>query len=211
MAPTRAYQTKSASRGPVRGNAARICEKLGQRSVVLIGLMGAGKTTVGRRLAAALGLAFFDADQEIESAAGMTIPEIFAHHGEAYFRNGERRVLARLLEPEPRVVSTGGGAFMHADTRALVRQRSVSVWLRGDLALLLERVKRRNNRPLLRKNPEAVLKKLIAERHPVYQNADIIVDSRAVAHEVIVNDIISALDDFLTEAHGNHDEQSPDE
>jgi len=203
MAPTQAYEPKSSSRRPPRGKAKRICELLGQRSVVLIGLMGAGKTTVGRRLAAALGLAFFDADQEIENAAGMSVADIFSTLGEGYFRDGERRVLARLLEPEPRIVSTGGGAFMHADTRALVRERSVSIWLRGDLPLLLERVMRRNNRPLLKNNPEDVLKKLIAERHPVYQLADITVDSRAVAHEIIVDDIISALDDFLTKPTEN--------
>ncbi|MFV2093046.1 MAG: shikimate kinase [Hyphomicrobiales bacterium] len=206
MASTQAYEAKSAARRPVADKPGRVCGLLGSRSVVLIGLMGAGKTTVGRRLAAAMGLDFFDADQEIEKAAGMSVAEIFDNHGEEYFRDGERRVLARLLEPKPRIVSTGGGAFMHADTRDLVRQRSVSVWLRGELPLLLERVMRRNNRPLLKKNPEAVLKKLIAERHPVYQLADITVDSRAVAHEVIVDDIISALDVFLTQTHANPDQ-----
>ncbi|MHA1524217.1 MAG: shikimate kinase [Alphaproteobacteria bacterium] len=193
-----------------KGTAEQIRPLLGQRAIVLIGLMGAGKTTVGRRLAAALEIPFFDADLEIESAAGMSVADIFAHHGEAYFRDGERRVIARLLEPGLRVVSTGGGAFMQVDTRALVRERSVSVWLRGDLALLLERVKRRNNRPLLMENPKAVLKKLIAERHPVYQGADITVDSRPVAHEIIVDDIMTALVEFLTQANADTRSHAPD-
>jgi len=164
------------------------------QSIVLVGLMGAGKTTVGRRLAERLGLPFVDADLEIERAAGKTIPEIFADHGEAYFRDGERRVIARLLDNGPQVLATGGGAFMNAETRKLIAGRGLSVWLRADLALLMKRVRRRSNRPLLdTTDPEAVMRRLIDERYPVYAEAAITIDSRDLSHNVIVNDLLQAL------------------
>jgi shikimate kinase len=173
---------------------ATIRRKLGNRAVVLVGLMGAGKTSVGRRLADKLEIPFVDADHEIEQAAGKTIPEIFADHGEGYFRDGERRVIARLLESGGKVLATGGGAFMQPETRDVIRKNAVSVWLRADLPLLMKRVRRRSNRPLLKAgDPEEVMRRLIDERYPVYAEADITVDSRDVAHSSIVNDIIKLL------------------
>jgi shikimate kinase len=173
---------------------ATIRRKLGNRAVVLVGLMGAGKTSVGRRLADKLEIPFVDADHEIEQAAGKTIPEIFADHGESYFRDGERRVIARLLESGGKVLATGGGAFMQPETRDVIRKNAVSIWLRADLPLLMKRVRRRSNRPLLKAgDPEEVMRRLIDERYPIYAEADIIVDSRDVAHSAIVNDIIKLL------------------
>ena len=164
------------------------------QSIVLVGLMGAGKTTVGRRLAERLGLPFIDADLEIERAAGKTIPEIFADHGEVYFRDGERRVISRLLDSGPQVLATGGGAFMNPETRKLIARRGLSVWLRADLPLLMKRVRRRSNRPLLdTTDPEAVMRQLIDERYPVYAEAAITIDSRDLSHNVIVNDLLQAL------------------
>ena len=177
---------------------------LGARSIVLIGLMGAGKTTVGRRLAQRLDLPFVDADHEIERAAGKTIPEIFAEDGEAFFRNGEERVIARLLENGPQVLATGGGAWMREATRERVRQKGVSVWLKADIDVLMERVSRRPGRPLLETdNPRAVMEKLIAERYPVYAQADITVESADAPHHVMVARIIRALADWL-ETHGRN-------
>ncbi len=173
---------------------ARIREALGPRSIVLIGLMGAGKTAVGRRLANRLDLPFVDADSEIEMAAGTSISEIFTEHGEAYFRHGERKVIARLLEGGPQVLATGGGAYMNADTRANIKARGLSVWLRAELRVLLKRVQRRDNRPLLAcGDPETVMKKLMTERYPVYEGADLTVESRDVPHDVIVGAVIDAL------------------
>ena len=164
------------------------------RPIVLIGLMGAGKTTIGRRLAQRLAMNFADADQEIEQAAGKTIPEIFEDHGEDHFRDGERRVIARLLQSGQQVIATGGGAFMNAETRQNIRDHAVSVWLRADFDLLMKRVRRRSHRPLLRTaDPDAVMRKLIEERYPVYGEADVIVDSRDVPHNSIVSDVINAL------------------
>ena len=169
-------------------------QRLDGHAIVLVGLMGAGKTTVGRRLAEKLSLAFIDADHEIELAAGQTIPEIFAQHGEAYFRDGERKVIARLLENGAQVLATGGGAYMNAETRATVKRNAISIWLRADFDLLMRRVRRRSNRPLLQNDdPEAVMRKLIAERYPIYAEADITIDSRDVAHTSIVNSIIRSL------------------
>ncbi len=149
-----------------------------RRSIVLVGLMGAGKTKIGRRLAARLGLPFFDSDEEIESAAGETIEEIFANRGEAVFRDGERRVIARLLAGPVHVLSTGGGAFMDPGTRRVIAARGVSVWLRADLDVLFARVSRRTNRPLLKTpDPRAVLAELIDRRYPIYAEADITIDS----------------------------------
>jgi shikimate kinase len=144
----------------------------------MIGLMGAGKTSVGRKLAELLGVAFVDADQEIEAAAGITISEIFARHGEAAFREGERRVMLRLLEGPPRVIATGGGAFMNAEVRANIGARAIAIWLRAPIDLLLARVQRRKNRPLLEQGDKrAILERLIAERYPVYAEAEIVIDA----------------------------------
>lgn len=150
------------------------------RPVVMIGLMGAGKTSVGRKLAELLGVAFVDADQEIEAAAGITISEIFARHGEAAFREGERRVMLRLLEGPPRVIATGGGAYMNAEVRANISARAIAIWLRAPIDLLLARVQRRKNRPLLEQGDKrAILERLIAERYPIYAEAEIVIDASA--------------------------------
>jgi shikimate kinase len=172
----------------------RIREALGSRSIVLIGLMGAGKTAMGRRLANRLELPFIDADTEIEVAAGASISEIFAEHGENYFRQGERKVIKRLLEGGPQVLATGGGAYMNAETRANIKARGLSVWLKADLKVLLKRVGRRDNRPLLAAdNPEKVMKRLIEERYSIYAEADVTVESRDVPHDVIVGSVIDAI------------------
>jgi shikimate kinase len=169
---------------------------LGRRSVVLIGMMGAGKSSIGRRLAARLGIPFVDADAEIEKAAGMTIAEIFAAHGEPYFRAGEARVIARLLEGGPQVLATGGGAFMNPETRAAIRAKAISVWLRASLEVLSRRIKRRNDRPLLKtSDPVVTLQHLIEERYPVYAEADLTVESRDVPHDTIVEEILAGLRD----------------
>jgi shikimate kinase len=167
---------------------------LGARSVVMVGLMGCGKTSVGRRLALALALPFVDADEQIEIAAGKNIPDIFAEHGEAYFRDGERRVIARLLANGPQVLATGGGAFMSAETRESIRTSGVSVWLKAEIALLMRRVMKRDNRPLLKTpDPEARMRQLMADRYPVYATADVTIESRDVPHDVIVAEIVAAL------------------
>jgi shikimate kinase len=165
-----------------------IVPALGRRSVVLVGMMGAGKSSVGRRLALRLGIPFVDADAEIESAAGMTIPEIFAQHGEPYFRAGEARVIVRLLEAGPQVLATGGGATMDENTRALVRDKGISVWLKADLDVLLKRTKRRSDRPLVDR-----MKELMPLREPVYAQSDIVVQSRDEPHDTIVDDIIAGI------------------
>lgn len=182
-------------------------DALGDRAVVLVGLMGAGKSSVGRRLATRLGLAFVDADTEIETAAGMTIPEIFDRHGEPYFRSGEARVIARLLDRKPRILATGGGAYMNAETRRLIGERSVSVWLKADLDTLMRRVRRRGDRPLLRQaDPEAVMRRLMDERYPVYAEADIVVVSKDSSHEETVNDVIDALRAHLVDNRAEPDQ-----
>lgn len=178
--------------------AARIREHLGPRSIVLVGMMGSGKTSIGKRLAARLDLPFVDADSEIESAAGMTISDIFALHGEAEFRAGEVKVMARLLESGPQVLATGGGAFMNATTRANIAAHGVSIWLKADFDVLMRRVKKRTNRPLLQtENPEAALKQLIEARYPTYALADLTVDSHDAPHEAILASAIAALDGHL--------------
>ncbi len=165
-----------------------------RRTIVLVGLMGAGKTKIGRRLAARLNLPFFDSDNEIEIAAGETIEEIFRNRGEAVFRDGERRVIARLLERPPHVLATGGGAFMDPATRALIARHGVSVWLCADLDVLVARVSRRNNRPLLqRSDPRSVLADLIERRHPIYAEADIVIDSSDGSAEQTTTRVIAAL------------------
>ncbi len=169
-----------------------------EKTIVLIGMMGAGKTCIGRKLAERLGLPFVDADQEIAAAAGCSIPDIFALHGEAAFRDGEARVIARLLDDPVQVLATGGGAFMNEKTRAKIRERAISIWLRADIELLMRRVGRRNSRPLLQKgDPRAVLETLMAEREPVYATADIIVDSMDGPRDAMVNKVIEALDEYL--------------
>lgn len=164
------------------------------RTITLVGLMGVGKSSVGRRLASALGLPFRDADTEVEAAAGRSIPDIFADLGEAAFREGERRVIARLLEEPPHVLATGGGAFMNAETRAMIKTRSISVWLKADLEVLARRVGRKDNRPLLAgKEPLAVLQDQAAQRYPAYAEADLTVETGDAAHQVTVDQVIQAL------------------
>ena len=170
------------------------------RTLVLVGLMGAGKTNIGRRLAQRLGLGFVDADSEIEAAAGETIEEIFERRGEAAFREGERKVIARLLGNAPHVLATGGGAFMDPDTRTLIRERGISIWLRADLDLLHHRVSRRNNRPLLKQgNPREILARLIDQRYPVYAQADVTVDTVDGPPEATLDRVIAALEEHLAE------------
>jgi shikimate kinase len=172
-------------------------QKLGNRALVLVGLMGAGKTSVGRRLAEKLEIPFVDADHEIEVAAGKTIPEIFNDHGEEYFREGERRVITRLLENGKQVLATGGGAFMNAETRDKIKAHGLSLWLKADLDVLLKRVAKRNDRPLLLKeDPAIVMRRLIDQRYPIYAESDITVESRDVQHGQMVNDVIKALAEF---------------
>lgn len=172
---------------------------LGARSIVLVGMPGSGKSSVGRRLAQRLGSDFVDADAKIEEAAnGMSIADIFSKHGEPEFRALEARVIARLLETGQSVIATGGGAFMRADTRDKVRAHGISLWLFADIPLLLERVKRKNNRPLLQgSDPEGVLRKLLSQREADYRQADITVISRDIPHEEVVDAILEALDEFL--------------
>jgi len=177
---------------------AAIVAALGARSVVLVGMMGAGKSSIGRRLAGRLGVAFADADNEIEVAAGMTIPDIFSTYGEPNFRAGETRVIARLLDGGPQVLATGGGAFMNPDTRAAIGAHGVSVWLKAELDVLMRRIKRRQDRPLMKtEDPGETLRALMAERYPVYAQADITIQSREVPHEKIVDEIACALADHL--------------
>jgi shikimate kinase len=185
---------------------ASIVPRLERRSIVLVGMMGAGKSSVGRKLAGKLALAFVDADNEIEAAAGMSIPDIFETRGEAEFRAGEARVIARLLETGPQVLATGGGAFMNPDTRAAIRAKGISVWLRADFDVLMKRIKRRGDRPMLKTDdPGATLRKLIDDRYPVYAEADLTVDSRDVLHEVIVDEILDALRGYFARPQAGHE------
>lgn len=182
-----------------------ISRQLGTRSLVLVGLMGAGKSTVGRRLAQTLKLPFRDADHEIEAAAGMTIPDIFAIHGEEHFRDGERRVIARLLQEGPIVLATGGGAFMNAETRQNIAEHGISIWLKADLDILMKRVRKRDTRPLLRNpDPEGTMRHLMEQRYPVYAKADITIDSREAPHDRVVADIVKVLNEwFAAEPQGS--------
>ena len=171
------------------------------RPIVLIGLMGVGKTTVGRRLAKALGLGFRDADEEVERAAGRSVSEIFDDFGEAAFRDGERKVIARLLDEPPMVIALGGGAFVDPDTRAQVKAKGVSVWLQADVDTLTKRVSRRDTRPLLRdSDPRVVLERLLETRTPAYAEADIHVDASAGSHQATLDKIMQALEDREAEA-----------
>ena len=168
-------------------------ERLARRSIVLVGMPGSGKSAVGRRLAARLQLPFVDADEEIERAAGKPIMDIFKDHGEAHFRDGERKVIARLLNSGPQVLATGGGAFMVAETRDNVRRLGISVWIKAELQLLVRRVLKRNTRPLLQVDPEGVMRTLKQTRYPIYATADVTVESRDLPHDAIVAEIIEAL------------------
>jgi shikimate kinase len=173
---------------------AELIAALGSRSVVLVGMMGAGKSSIGRKLAQRLNLPFVDADAEIEQAAGMSISDIFTTHGEPYFRAGEARVIARLLDSGPQVLATGGGAFMHPQSREAIRAKGISVWLRAEFEVLMRRIKRRSDRPMLKTDdPAETLKRLLQERDPVYAEADVAVHSRDVPHETIIAEILAAL------------------
>ena len=173
---------------PGTGGESAIVAALGRRSVVLVGMMGAGKSSLGRRLAARLGIRFVDADTEIEKAAGMSIPDIFSTRGEAEFRAGEAKVIARLLDEGPQVLATGGGAVMDERTRALIRDKGVSVWLKADLDVLLRRTRRRSDRPLADR-----MRELLPQREPVYAQSDLTVQSREEPHDVIVGELVAAL------------------
>jgi shikimate kinase len=188
-------------RNHVTGNSdAQLLAALGPRSLVLVGMMGAGKSSIGRKLAQRLNLPFVDADAEIERAAGMSISDIFTEHGEPYFRAGEARVIARLLEGGPQVLATGGGAFMHPQSREAIRAKGISVWLKAEYDVLMKRIKRRSDRPLLKtEDPGETLRRLMQERDPVYAEADVIVHSRDVPHEIIIAEIISAVAQRLEE------------
>ena len=183
---------KSAENAPDPALTAQVLRALGTRSIVLVGMMGAGKSSIGRRLAIRLGLPFADADTEIETAAGMTIAEIFAKHGEPYFRAGEARVIARLLDHGPQVLATGGGAIMDQRTRDLIQIKGISIWLKADLDVLNKRTKRRGERPLVDK-----MKDLLPLREPIYALSDIVVQSRDEPHDTIVDEIAAALPKHL--------------
>ena len=175
-----------------------LAERLAGRPLVLVGMMGAGKTTVGRRLAARLNRLFLDSDEEIEKAAQMTIPEIFEQRGEPEFRAGETRVISRVLKEQNVVLATGGGAFVNEETRALVKGEAISVWLKAEVDILFERVSRRSNRPLLKTaNPRATLEKLIEDRYPIYAGADVTVLSRDVPQDVVAADVVDAVLAYL--------------
>ena len=177
------------------GDHTALLGRLGSRSIVFVGLMGAGKTAIGRKVATMLSLPFIDSDHEIESVSRMTIPELFEHYGEAEFRALEQRVILRLLEGGPQVLSTGGGAFMNAQTREEIAGHGVSVWLKADLDLLMERVSKKQNRPLLKNpDPRGVLERLMGERYPVYAGADITVPTRDDRKEIIAAEVIEALE-----------------
>jgi shikimate kinase len=173
---------------------AEVLEHLGERSIVFVGLMGAGKTAIGRKVAQALGLPFTDSDHEIETASRMTIPELFELYGEAEFRALEQRVILRILETGRQVLSTGGGAFMNEQTRSAIADHGISVWLKADIDILMERVSKKQNRPLLKNpDPRAVMEKLMAERYPVYAKAAVTVPTRDERKEVIATEVIEAL------------------
>lgn len=199
-------ETTVSSAAPGTAQEAEIAAALGGRSIVLVGMMGAGKSTIGRRLSARLGLPFLDGDAEIEAAAGMSIPDIFESRGETDFRDGEARVIARLLDSGPAVIATGGGAVMRQETRDRIRDKAVSIWLKVDPDIIMRRVKRRSDRPLLQTaNPEATVERLIREREPVYGQADVTVWSRDVPHEKIVDECLEALYGMLCGGHTSQD------
>ena len=179
---------------PMEQRPDEVLQRLGSRSIVFVGLMGAGKTAIGRRVANALGLSFTDSDHEIETVSRMTVPELFERYGEAEFRALEQRVIARILESGPQVLSTGGGAYMNENTRQAIAERGVSVWLKADIGTLMDRVSKKQNRPLLKNpDPRAVMRRLMAERYPVYAKADVTVPTRDERKEVIAAEVIAAL------------------
>ena len=181
-----------------QARAEQLAERLAGRPLVLVGMMGAGKTTVGRRLATRLSRHFLDSDEEIEKAAQMTIPEIFEQRGEPEFRAGETRVIARVLKETDVVLATGGGAFVNLESRGLMKAQAITVWLKAEVDILFERVSRRSNRPLLKTaNPRATLEKLIDERYPIYAGADVTVLSRDVPQDVVAADVIEAVLAYL--------------
>lgn len=176
-----------------------IRDYLGNRSIVLIGLMGAGKTTLGRRLSKHLNLPFKDADHEIEAAAGMDVAEFFATFGEQKFREGEEKVIARLLDDGPQILATGGGAYMSEPTRQNIKQKGISIWLRGDLELLMERIALRQTRPLLQvENPKEVMQKLIDERYPIYAEAEITIDTIDAPHNVMIDRLLDKMFEYAS-------------
>ncbi len=180
------------------GRIERLRKRLGQASIVLVGIMGCGKSSVGRRLAQTMGLHFVDADAAIEEAANMTISEIFAVHGEEYFRAGERRVIARLLQKGPQILATGGGAFMNETTREAIAKAGVSLWLDAEFDVVMARVRKRSTRPLLQNpDPEGVMRKLMQERYPIYRQAQLRVLSRDVPHDQVVLEVIEALERYF--------------
>jgi len=185
--------------------ATAIRARLGGRSIVLVGMMGVGKSSIGRRLAARLGVPFVDADAEIEKAAGMSIADIFARHGEAYFRSGEARVIARLLDSGPQVLASGGGAVMNPDTRTAIKAKGVSIWLKAEIDVLLRRVaKRKSERPMLHTDdPSETLRQLLIAREPVYAQADLTVQSHEGPHDAIVAEIMQALSGLLAQHRGS--------
>lgn len=184
----------TAEQAPADEVHAAVHAALGQRSIVFVGLMGAGKTAIGRKVASALGLPFIDSDHEIESVSRMTIPELFERYGEPEFRALEQRVIARLLENGPLVLSTGGGAYMSEQTRTAIAAHGIAVWLKADLDTLMERVAKKQNRPLLKNaDPRGVMEKLMADRYPVYAVADVTVVTREERKEIIAAEVVDAL------------------
>ena len=184
--------------GPTHDLTPEMAARMTERTIVLVGLMGAGKTTVGRRLANALNMPFRDADHEIEKAAGRTVSEIFDEFGEDHFRDGERKVIARLVSGNPCVLATGGGAFMNDETRAVIKSKAISIWLKAELELLFERVMRRDTRPLLRTgDPRDILGRLMDERYPIYADADLVVESGDGPHATVVATVIETLEVYL--------------
>lgn len=176
----------------------RILHALSGRSIVFVGLMGAGKTAIGRKVAQTLGLHFADSDHEIEAVSRMTVPELFERYGEPEFRALEQRVIQRLLEAGPQVLSTGGGAFMNGQTRDAIRAGAVSVWLKADIDLLMERVSKKQNRPLLKDpDPRGVMERLMATRYPVYETADVTVTTRDAGKDVIAAEAVDAIAAYL--------------
>ncbi|MGE0500808.1 MAG: shikimate kinase [Rhizobiaceae bacterium] len=173
---------------------AGVLDRLGDRNIVFVGLMGAGKTAIGRKVASLLGLPFVDSDHEIETASRMTIPDLFERYGENEFRALEQRVIVRILENGPQVLSTGGGAYMNGQTRRMIAERGIAVWLKADLDVLMDRVAKKKNRPLLKNpDPRAVMRRLIDERYPVYAEADVTVLTRAEKKEVIASEVVEAI------------------
>jgi shikimate kinase len=183
---------------------AEVLRHLGRRSIVFVGLMGAGKTAIGRKVAAALGLSFTDSDHEIEAVSRMTVPELFERYGEAEFRALEQRVIARILENGPQVLSTGGGAYMNEHTRQAIAEQGISVWLKADIDILMERVVKKQNRPLLKNpDPRAIMLRLMNERYPIYAKADVTVATRDETKDVIAGEVITALAEALGRAGTN--------